>query len=45
MSKILKPKDIGHFLKILISAHARVKCRNSRCWWQESHAAVMQVHF
>ena len=25
LSKIVKPKDVGHFLKILISAHARDK--------------------
>ena len=47
ITKIEKPKDIGHFLvqKLWFLCMPESKCCKTRCQWQESQAVMMPVHF
>ena len=44
--KIEQPKDIGLFLAKFWFLHMpESQCTNTRCWWQERQALVLQTHF
>ena len=46
---IEKPKDVGHFLvqisKFWFLWIPESQCGKTWCWWQESQAVVLQMHF